>query len=92
MHCSAIQTGIFRSNSDDDKSSFCIDQMAVLRHAWPYLESFLTGDECGMIRQHTVRNRPQQNGVAERANRILSERITDMLEGSGLSSKFGESV
>ena len=45
-------------------------------------------DECGIIRQHTVRNRPQQNGVAERANRTLSERITAMLEESGLSSKF----
>jgi transposase InsO family protein len=22
-------------------------------------------DECGIARQHTVRNRPQQNGVAE---------------------------
>ena len=45
-------------------------------------------DECGIVRQHTVQNRPQQNGVAERANRTLSERITAMLQESGLSSKF----
>ena len=45
-------------------------------------------DECGIARQHTVRNRPQQNGVAECANRTWSERITAMLEESGLSSKF----
>ena len=30
----------------------------------------------GIQRQHTVRNRLQQNGVAERANRVLSEGIT----------------
>ena len=29
--------------------------------------------ECGIERQHTVRARPQQNGVAERANHVLSE-------------------
>lgn len=45
-------------------------------------------DECGISRQHTVRNRPQQNGVAERANRTLDERITAMLNESGLSKAF----
>ncbi|KIM58091.1 hypothetical protein SCLCIDRAFT_59614, partial [Scleroderma citrinum Foug A] len=44
--------------------------------------------QCGILRQHTVRNRPQQNGVAERANRLLSERITAMLDESGLSKGF----
>ena len=33
----------------------------------------------GIERQHTVRNRPQQNGVAERANRTISEALTAML-------------
>jgi len=33
---------------------------------------------CGIERQHTVRARPQQNGVAERANRVLSKRLTTM--------------
>ena len=28
--------------------------------------------DCGIERQHTVRAQPQQNGVAERANRVLS--------------------
>jgi len=26
---------------------------------------------CGIVREHSVRNRPQQNGVTERANRLL---------------------
>jgi len=45
-------------------------------------------DECGIVRQHTVRNRPQQNGVAEHANRVMSEGIMAMLEESGLSASF----
>ena len=44
--------------------------------------------QCGILRQLTVRNRPQQNGVAERANRLLSERITAMLDESGLAKGF----
>jgi len=44
--------------------------------------------ECGIIREHSVRNRPQQNGVAERANRTLGERITAMLSESGLSKAY----
>jgi hypothetical protein len=43
---------------------------------------------CGIERQHTVRARPQQNGVAERANRVLSERLTTMLDESGLPKVF----
>ena len=42
-------------------------------------------EEQGIVRQHTVRNRPQQNGVAERTNRTLAERMTAMLNESGLS-------
>ena len=42
----------------------------------------------GIAKQYTVRNRPQQNGVAERANRTLAERITAMLEESGLSKRY----
>ena len=45
-------------------------------------------DACGIVREHTVRNRPQQNGVAERANRLFAERIVALLEESGLSKKF----
>ena len=44
--------------------------------------------QCGIERQHTVRARPQQNGVAERANRVLSERLTTMLDESGLAKAF----
>ena len=44
--------------------------------------------DCGIERQHTVRARPQQNGVAERANRVLSERLTTMLDESGLPKAF----
>ena len=45
-------------------------------------------DKGGIVRQYTVRNRPQQNGVAERANRTLEERITAMLAESGLPKQF----
>ena len=44
--------------------------------------------ECGIERQHTVRAWPQKNGVAERANRVLSERLTIMLDESGLPKAF----
>ena len=32
--------------------------------------------DAGISRQHTVQNRPQQNGVAERANRTMAEGVT----------------
>ena len=49
--------------------------------------------QCGILRQHTVRARPQQNGVAERANRLFSERITAMLHESRLPAAFwGEAL
>ena len=44
--------------------------------------------ECGISRQHSVRNRPQQNGVAERTNRTLRERITALLSEAGLSKAY----
>src|SRR5258705_12913823 len=47
----------------------------------------------GIERQHTVWNRPQQNGVAERANRTISEALTAMLAESGLPVSFwGEAL
>ncbi len=36
-------------------------------------------DCCGIHRRHTTRNRPQQNGVAERANRTMGDDISAML-------------
>jgi transposase InsO family protein len=45
-------------------------------------------EDCGITLQFTVRNRPQQNGVAERANRVIVEGIITMLEESGLSKVF----
>ena len=49
--------------------------------------------EHGIARRHTVRNRPQQNGVAERLNRTLSEGITSMLSEAGLPLTFwGEAL
>ena len=44
--------------------------------------------EHGIERQHTTRNRPQQNGDAERDNRLFGERITAMLAESGLPPQF----
>ena len=42
----------------------------------------------GIQRQHTVRNRPQQNGVAERANRTIEEGVISMLYESGMPPSF----
>ena len=42
----------------------------------------------GIHRQHTVRAEPHQNGVAERANRTISEGITTMLNEACLPSSF----
>jgi hypothetical protein len=44
--------------------------------------------EHGIERQHTTRNRPQQNGDAERDNRIFGERITALLMEAGLPPQF----
>ena len=44
--------------------------------------------QCGIPLQHTVRNQPQQIGVAEHVNRLLSEQITAMLDKSGLAKGF----
>jgi len=47
----------------------------------------------GVQRQHTTRNRPQQNGVAERANRTIQNGITALLQESGLPVQFwGEAL
>jgi len=46
--------------------------------------------ECGIDRRHTTCNRPQQNGVAERANRTMSDDITAMLSESHLPASFWE--
>jgi transposase InsO family protein len=50
-------------------------------------------EQCGIERRHSTRNRPQQNGLAERANRTMSERITAMLSESRLPPSFwGECI
>jgi len=49
--------------------------------------------DCGIARRHTTRNRPQQNGVAERANRTMSDDITAMLSELRLPASFwGEAL
>ena len=42
----------------------------------------------GIERQHTVRNRPQQNGDVERANRTVSDQVTAMLNEANLPVQF----
>ena len=44
--------------------------------------------QCGIEHQHTVWAHPQQNGVAECINCVLSEQITAMLAESGLTMAF----
>ena len=42
----------------------------------------------GIVKQKTTPYTPQQNGVAERMNRALLERLRSMLSGVGLEKKF----
>ena len=44
----------------------------------------------GITCQHTVRACPQQNGVAERANRTIEEHVVAMLHESRLPPSFLE--
>jgi transposase InsO family protein len=44
--------------------------------------------QCGIEKQTTPPHTPQHNGVAERANRVLVERMRSMLNHSGLSSYY----
>jgi transposase InsO family protein len=47
----------------------------------------------GIQKQHTVQKCPQQNGVAERANRTMEEGIISMLYESGMPPSFwGEAL
>ena len=49
--------------------------------------------EHGIERQHTVRATPQQNGVAERTNRILDEGVASLLSDSHFPARFwGEAL
>jgi len=49
-------------------------------------ESYL--HSAGIVRRHSVRNRPQQNGTAERANRTIDEHATAMLHEANLPPSF----
>ncbi|GJR03668.1 retrovirus-related pol polyprotein from transposon TNT 1-94 [Tanacetum coccineum] len=42
----------------------------------------------GIVRHFTVRHTPQQNGVAERMNRTLLEKVRCMLSNAGLGKEF----
>ena len=46
-------------------------------------------DSCGIHRRHTTRNRPQQNGVAERANRTIGDDISAILYEAQLPPSLG---
>jgi hypothetical protein len=45
-------------------------------------------DRKGIVRRHTVRKRPQQNGSAENGNKVMGERITTMLAEANLPMQF----
>ena len=42
----------------------------------------------GIAKHHTVRKTPQQNGLADRMNRTILERVRCMLSFSGLPKTF----
>ncbi|CAH9141104.1 unnamed protein product [Cuscuta epithymum] len=49
--------------------------------------------DCGIRRHKTVPYTPQQNGIAERMNRTVLDKVRSMLATAGLSKKFwGEAV
>jgi hypothetical protein len=50
------------------------------------MDNFLK--EHGIMREHTTTATPQQNGVAERSNRIFDEGITSMLNEASLPGSF----
>ncbi|KAE8664954.1 hypothetical protein F3Y22_tig00112738pilonHSYRG01227 [Hibiscus syriacus] len=45
-------------------------------------------EEEGIVRHFTIRGTPQQNGVAERMNRTLMEKVRCMLSNAGLGKEF----
>lgn len=56
-----------------------------------YFDQYLK--EEGILRQYSVAGTPEQNGVAERANRTLMEKVRAMLDQSGLDHRFwGEAL
>ena len=44
--------------------------------------------ECGIRREYTTPYSPKQNGIAERMNWTIQERVVSMLQHSGLSDGF----
>ena len=44
--------------------------------------------KCGIERQNTTPYTPNQNGVAERMNRTLMDKVRNMLSGAGLAQEF----
>ncbi|KAH9753489.1 Integrase catalytic domain-containing protein [Citrus sinensis] len=57
------------------------------RRVWVYTMRAKDENE-GIKRHFTVRHTPQQNGVAERMNRTLLEKVRYMLSNAGLDKKF----
>ena len=57
---------------------------------------YISGDfdrylaDAGISREHSIRDTPQQLGVAERMNRTLDEGVTTLLSQSGLSRSWWE--
>ena len=45
-------------------------------------------NECGIAHRHTTRNRPQQNGVAERANRTMADHVTAIMHEANMPASF----
>ena len=57
-----------------------------LEFCWSEFDQFCKDE--GIARHRTVRNTPQQNGVAERMNQTLLERVRCMLSNAGLDRRF----
>ena len=60
----------------DNKLEFCSDEFNTLCK------------KEGIVRHHTICHTPQQNGVTERMNRTLMEKIRCMLSNAQLLKSF----
>ena len=75
---STYYNGVLRATRSDRRGEFCSAEFS----------KFMT--EKGIHHQLTAPHTPQQNGIAERANRTIAEAARAMLQAAGMSPGFWE--
>ncbi|KAE8732406.1 hypothetical protein F3Y22_tig00002193pilonHSYRG00080 [Hibiscus syriacus] len=90
LWCTVIMKGIRKRNNVYYFLSSTIVETTVVA-AYTDDMTYALGafyEEEGIVRHFTVRSTPQQNGVAERMNRKLVEKVRCMLSNVGLGKEF----